>query len=138
MFLCWIRILVGACRNLQSEKHIMDLQFMEQSRGKNHSSCEKQPQLPVLEQQDPFNRSNGINGEGVTICPPPLTFSTQLWTHGEIIVSSRLRKSNVSWIYSLFWLIDWLLLEVKCYSILPTHSRMDLKASGEDQSLKRT
>ena len=28
MFLCWIRILVGVCRNLQSEKHITEL-FME-------------------------------------------------------------------------------------------------------------
>lgn len=52
-------------------------------------------------------------------------------------MSSRLRKSNLSLIYSSFWLTDWLLLEVQFCSILRTHSRKDLKASA-DQSHGQT
>lgn len=47
-------------------------------------------------------------------------------------MSAQLKKSDSSLIYSLFCLIDWLLLRMKCYPILPTHSRTDLKASGKD------
>ena len=67
----------------------------------------------------------------------PLMFCTHLWNHREIIMGNQLRKSRISLSYSWFWLIGWMLLQMKSYSTLPVQWSMDLKASG-DQALNWT